>query len=104
MRLTLGRYAHVGLHDLTAAVEGMPSLVAAIPRPKRWPRRGRTGKRRKEGKKSLAQTLAYRRIVWGILGDQAGRNRKALTYPCQCKNPWENTGFPGIQASGQSRD
>ena len=76
VRLTLGRYAHVGLHDLTAAVEGMPSLVAAIPRPKRWPRRGRTGKRRKEGKKSLAQTLAYRRIVWGILGDKAGRKTR----------------------------
>ena len=42
--LTLGVYAHVGLFDQTAALDALPgpAPTGPAPRPRRWPRRGRT--------------------------------------------------------------
>jgi hypothetical protein len=62
VRLTLGRYAHAALHDLTAAVDALPDLLPAEAEREAMAATG-TGPARKlkKGKTPLAQTLARTR-------------------------------------------
>lgn len=74
VRLTLGRYAHVAVHDLAAAVEGMPSLVGPT-----------------DGRETLAATGTEGKPV------DAPPNRTG-----SLKDAWKGRGRPGT-ASGRWR-
>jgi hypothetical protein len=80
VQLTMGRYAHASLYDLTAAVNTLPSLGAACPAESSALAATGTGP-----EKTLAQTLSRNGPIRGISGDNlrlyaavdgAGRERK----------------------------
>jgi len=62
VQLTIGRYAHAGLHDLAAAVDSLPKLLP--PGPER-DTLAATGTESKKGQFSLGPNLGQRQDVLG---------------------------------------
>ena len=78
IRLTLGRYAHAGLHDLTAAVDALPNMLPTAAEREALAATGTDGKRPpmpRNGKNSLGPFLGPQMAILGDFQRQAETER-----------------------------
>src|SRR5262249_4616187 len=89
VQLTLGRYAHPALYDLTAAVNALPSLTSGAER-EALAETGTDG-----AGESFAHSFARDRPIRGISGDDAGRNAAPAGEEKTPENQRESLSFRG---------
>ncbi len=97
VRLTLGRYAHVALHDLSAAMDALPDMLPAGPQAERaaLPATGTDGKAVETGQKNLVPFLVPQTA---ISGDSERQTETEATQSADNENrkkSKESASFPG---------